>query len=426
MRRSSRMETMSVSDARAIALGAQRLRTHAPDAAAAPPRRAAAAALLRTTARLGALQIDAVNVLERAHYLPLFSRHGVYARSLLDDAAYGQSRKLFEYWGHQASLLPMELFPLFRWRMDRAARLQGIYGGIAKFVKKRRAFVDAVLREVESRGPLGAGELSVGAPRKGGWWGWSDAKAALEWLFWAGRVTTRTRRAFERVYDLTERVVPSAIFARPAPSAPDAQRELLRLSARALGIATEDDLADYFRLRLREVRPRIDELVEEGTLERVRVESSTKPLLLARGAERTRAREPVRALVSPFDPLVWYRARAERLFGFRYRIEIYTPAHLREHGYYVLPFVLGDRVAARVDLKADRAASALLVQAAHLEPGADAASTAHELAHELRLVADWLGLERVRVSRRGSLARVLAREAAQRLVKRPVVRAGDT
>lgn len=398
MRASNLMETMSVSEARAVVLAAQGF-----GARRSPSR----ASMLATVDRLGVLQIDAVNVLERAHYLPLFSRHGPYERSRLDDAAYGRARGLFEYWGHQASLLPSSMFPLFRWRMDRARKLEGIYGGIVKFVRRRRAYVDEILREVSDRGPLRAGELKMGEPRKGGWWGWSDAKRALEWLFWSGQVTTSARKSFERVYDLTERVLPNEV-ALPVPTEGDAQRELLRISARALGIATEDDIADYFRLRLRDVRPRIEELIEEGALRRVRVTGIAKPFFLFRGAEKAKRPSEVRAILSPFDPLVWYRARSERLFDFHYRIEIYTPAHLRKHGYYVLPFLMDDRIAARVDLKADRASRTLLVHATHLEPGSSSAEVAPALAAELGEVARWLGLERIRVAKKGNLAKALA------------------
>ncbi len=389
----------SGAESRSIALGAQGL-----DA----PRRGPAtrASLLRTVDRLGVLQIDAVNVLARAHYVPLFSRHGPYASKHLDDAAYGSARSLFEYWGHQASLLPVSMQPLFRWRMQRAASLQQIYLGLARFVRARRAYVDGVLAEITARGPLRASELEASTPRKGGWWGWSDGKRALEFLFWAGLVTTSTRKSFERVYDLTERVLPAEVTNAPTPSLEDAHRELVKISARALGIATDDDLADYFRLRLGDVRPRIHELVEAGVLLPVRIDGIAKPAYLAAGAKVPRAATG-RAILSPFDPLVWHRARTHRLFDFHYRIEIYTPEHLRKHGYYVLPFLDGDTLSARVDLKAAREASTLLVQAVHLEPGAEMKQTAGSLAAELRDVAEWLGLERITVTRKGSLAKAL-------------------
>ena len=354
---------LSLSEVRRIALCAQGLDDPR-------PRGKSPAALLRTVDRLGVLQIDAVNVLARAHYVPLFSRHGAYETEHLDAAAYGPSRTLFEYWGHQASLLPVALQPLFRWRMERAASLEQIYGGLARFVRERRAYVASVLAQVASRGPLRASELSSRAPTTKGWWGWSDAKRALEFLFWAGEVTTHSRKNFERVYDLTERVLPREVLAARTPSLADAHRELVRISSRALGIATDDELADYFRLRLGDVRPRIAELVEDNALLPVRVDGLAKPLYLAAGAKVPRSAKG-RALLSPFDPLVWHRSRTQRLFGFHYRIGIYTPEHLREHGYYVLPFLDGDSLAARVDLKAAREERTLLVQAVHLEPGSD-------------------------------------------------------
>ena len=387
---------LSRAEARRIALAAQALDGPRPTRAALAP----------MIDRLGVLQIDAVNVLARAHYMPLFSRLGAYDPNALDTLAYQPRRGLFEYWGHQASFLPSSLHPLFRWRMEEAARSTGMYSGLARFGRSRKKYIKDVLEEVRARGPLRAGELTSSKPRSGGWWGWSDAKRAVEWLFWAGMVTTSTRHRFERLYDVPERVVPEEILALPTPEEIDAKRELVRISARALGIATEDDLADYYRLKRTDVRPRVNELIEEGELREVRVESISKTMYVARDATLP-VEATGRALLSPFDPLVWYRARTERLFGFRYRIEIYTPEHLREHGYYVLPFLVGDVLAARVDLKAARDESALVVQAVHLEPGAHAGETAEALAAELRLAADWLGLERIRATRKGSLARAL-------------------
>ncbi|MDB4943414.1 MAG: winged helix-turn-helix protein [Labilithrix sp.] len=396
-----RPEDLSLAEARRMALAAQRLDGPRPTSSSR-------AALLATASRLGVLQIDAVNVLARAHYVPLFSRHGAYDVERLDRAAYREPRALFEYWAHQASLVPVAMQPLFRWRMERAQRSVGIYAGLARWAKARRAYTNEVLAEVRERGPLRTGELTSSTPRQaGGWWGWNDAKRALEWLFWAGLVTTSSRKNFERLYDVPERVLPAAVLAAPTPSVADAQRELVRHSARALGVATDDDLADYYRLKLGEVRPRLAELLEEGALRKVTVEGVDKPMYVERDAKLPRAATG-RALLSPFDPLVWYRPRTERLFGFRYRIEIYTPEHLREHGYYVLPFLHGERLAARVDLKASRADGALLVQAVHLEPGSDAAETAAALALELSEVATWLGLSRVVTTRKGSLARALA------------------
>jgi uncharacterized protein YcaQ len=359
---------------------------------------------------LGLLQIDSVNVLARAHYLPLFSRLGPYPTSLLERAAWGRrsERRLFEYWGHEASLLPLALQPLLRWRMARAARGEGIYRSIALFARERADFIAAVRREVETRGPLTASELGEGGRGKGAWWGWSDGKRALEYLFWSGAVTTATRRNFERVYDVPERVLPPAIAAAPTPPEGEAIRALLLIAARALGLATAGDLRDYFRLHPADAHPRLAELVAEGALLPVAVEGWKQPAYLDPAARRPR-RVAARALVSPFDPLVWERARTERLFQFRYRIEIYTPAHKREHGYYVLPFLLGDRLVTRVDLKADRPEGRLRVRAAHAEPGVDAAQVAAALAEELALMARWLGLGDIVCERRGDLAAALRR-----------------
>jgi uncharacterized protein len=353
------------------------------------------------------LQIDSVNVLMRAHYFPLFSRLGAYPVKLLDEASYSRrQRRFFEYWGHEACLLPLEAFPLLRWRMERASNFVGTWKGLASFAKSRPDFIERVIEVVKEYGPAGAGEierhLADERPRGSrGWWSWTDSKAALEFLFWCGRITTATRRNFERVYDLTERVIPHEILTAQALSVEDAQRQLIRIASRALGLATESDLRDYFRLRVDEARTRIAELVETGELVPVIVEDWKA--YLHRDAKIPR-RIDAQALISPFDPLVWERKRPERLFRFRYRIEIYTPAHKREHGYYVLPFLLGDQLVARVDLKADRKLGRLHVLSAHEEPGVDRPLVAEALAGELALLAEWLGLDRIRVADRGALA----------------------
>ena len=387
--RARRRETLSAAAARRVALAAQGFAGSRP---AAPAGRSA---LLRQIERLGLLQIDSVSAVVRSHYLPLFSRLGPYPREQLDGFAYaGRRRRLFEYWGHEASLLPVTAQPLLRWRMERARAGQGIYEGIARFARERRGFVDAVLAEVRARGPLAAGDLAQGGRGEGGWWGWSDGKLALEFLFWAGLVTTGTRRGFERVYDLPERALPRTVLEAPTPSAAEAQRELLRRAARALGVATTRDLRDYFRLGAADVPARIAELVEAGELLPVAVEGWPQPAWLDPAARLPR-RILARALLSPFDSLVWERERAERLFGFRYRLELYTPAHKRIHGYYVLPFLLGDRLVARVDLRSDRKEGCLLVVAIHVEAGVEERMVAGPLAEELRLLADWLGLDSV-------------------------------
>ncbi len=357
-------------------------------------------------ARTGLFQIDSVNVLARAHYLPMFTRLGAYPRTLLEDAAWGRPRSLFEYWAHEASLLPLDLHPLLRWRMAKADRGEAGWDRLRDFAGPRRPEADAIARRIEADGPLAASDLE-GAKGAGGWWGWSDAKSALEWLFWSGRITTATRRgSFERVYDLTERVLPRAVVAAPTPEPADAHRALIAIAARSLGVATAGDLRDYFRQSPAEFHPRLAEMVEAGDLLPVRVEGWTQPAFL-----HPKARIPRRidacALLAPFDPLIWARERTERLFGLRYRIEIYTPAHKRQHGYYVLPFLLGETIAARVDLKSDRAAGTLQVQSVHAEPGAPD-HVAQALAGALRVMASWLGLERVETSGAGDLALRLA------------------
>ncbi len=400
-----RRETLSAATARRIALAAQGFAEARPDGPVGVRQ------LRRMIDRLGLLQIDSVNVLVRAHYLPLFSRLGPYDTTLLDRLAWGgRKRTLFEYWGHEASLLPLDTQPLLRWRMARAvAGNVGFKSYLMRYGQERRAFIQAVRRQIEDRGPLSAADLTDGGKSAGKWWGWSDGKQAMEWLFIAGQVTTSGRRgAFERVYDLTERVIPSDVLALPTPSDAEAQRTLLRMAAQALGVATEYDLRDYFRLGPGDTKARLAELVEAGELLPVTVEGWSHAAYLDPRAHFARSVD-ARALLVPFDPLVWERDRAERLFGFRYRIEIYTPVEKRQFGYYVLPFLLGDRLVARVDLKADRANSRLLVHAAHAEPAAKPAEIVEPLRAELRLMADWLGLETVKIIPAGSLGRALAR-----------------
>jgi len=361
--------------------------------------------LRRVIARVGLHQIDSVNVLVRAHYLPLFSRLGAYPRELLDAAAWGRPRRLFEYWAHEASLLPLEFHPLLRWRMARAERGEGIWRGMVPFAGERRAEAEALLARIADEGPLAASDVSE-TRGKSGWWEWSDAKHALEWLFWSGQITTAARRgSFERVYDLFERVLPRAIVDAPTPSPDDARRELLERSARALGVATAADLRDYFRLKPEDARAGLEQLVEVGILIPVRVRGWSQAAYLHCDA-RVPRRIKGQALLAPFDPLIWERSRTERLFGTRYRIEIYTPAEKRVHGYYVLPFLLDDAIVARVDLKADRENRTLKVQAAHLEPGAPP-QTAARLAEELRVMQGWLMLDRVEVVGGGDLAGAL-------------------
>jgi uncharacterized protein YcaQ len=328
---------------------------------------------------------------------------------MLDRASWRAPRRLFAYWGHEASLIPVALQPMLRWRMDRAAH--EAWGGMRRVQRDRPELIARVLEEVGDRGPIAASEVveeDVPA-RTGPWWDWSDVKRAFEWLFWSGQITSARRRGFERLYDLPERVLPPAVIATPTPSVEDAQRELVRVAARSCGVGTEKDLRDYFRLPVAETKERIAELVEEGALWPVEVDGWSVPAYLHRDARIPRS-VSARALVGPFDSLVWERSRTERLFGFRYRIEIYVPKPKRVHGYYVLPFLLGDRLVARVDLKADRADGVLRVQAAHAEPDAPV-ETAAELRAELESMAGWLGLSGVDVVPRGDFAEPLAAAA---------------
>ena len=383
-------ETLSLKQARRIALAAQGFGQRRPG-------HAGAARLLGTLDRLGLFQIDSVNVLARAHYLPAFSRLGSYDRALLDRAAWGprRQRRMFEYWAHEASLLPLDLHPLLRWRMARAERGETGYRTLRLFAAERRAEAEAVLERIRSEGPLTAADFEEGAGRSG-WWEWSHAKHALEWLFWSGQITTATRRAsFARVYDLPERVLPRAVLDLPTPDAADAQRALIERSARALGIATAAELRDYFRLKPGEADHAIADLAEAGTLLPVAVQGWSQRAWLHREARLPR-RLNAAALLAPFDPLVWERARAERLFGFRYRIEIYVPQDKRTHGYYVLPFLLDEALVARVDLKADRRSGRLLAQRITLEPGTPP-DTLERLRIELDRMAAWLGLGSVRI-----------------------------
>jgi uncharacterized protein YcaQ len=350
------------------------------------------------TERLGALQLDSVNALVRSHYVPLYSRLGGYDRDTLDVMAWGsgRSRRLFEYWGHEASLLPISLQPLLRWRMARAANGQGIYQQLARFGAEQPERVAAVLQRVRQEGALAAGSLSTRTERAGPWWDWSDEKLALEWLFAAGQVTVASRRGFERFYDLPERVLPAVVLAQPTPTVEEAQRQLLWHAAKALGVATERDLRVYFRLTPGEARLRLEELTEAGALLRCEVEGWVRPAWCI-PLERLPRPVVASALLSPFDSLVWERDRAERLFGFRYRLEFYTPPSRRVYGYYVMPFLHQEQLLARVDVRADRAGQRLLVHGLHEEPqGLDSAAL-QALGDALQALAAWLGLGTVDV-----------------------------
>lgn len=393
------MEQISAPAARRIALAAQGFADSRP--AAVGKRH-----MMKTIERLGVVQIDSVNVVSRTHYLPFFSRLGAYPRPLLEEIAWGKRPALVEYWAHEASLLPAATRPLLEWRMEDARAGVGVWKGIGKFLRSHEDFIGKALAEIETRGPMPASELSLGERGAGSWWGWSEGKRALECLFWVGELTTATRRGtFERVYGLPEKVLPAAARAQ-APSRKDAQRELVRIAARAQGVATERDLRDYFRMGVAETKARIAELVETEELLPVKVKGWDNGAYLHLDARRPR-RIAASALLSPFDNLIWFRERTERLFGTKVRLEIYTPADKRVHGYYVLPFLQDEAITARVDLKAERKKGVLAVQAAHAEPAADE-HTPGRLAQELRLMAGWLGLDRIEVVRKGDLSDRLA------------------
>ena len=385
--------SFSLKQARRLALAAQGF------SGRQPPATIKSAQVNRLIERLGVLQIDSVNALVRSHYLPLFSRLGHYAPQLLDRAAWSQGRQrtLFEYWGHEASLLPLEMYPLMGWRMQQARQGQGIYGQLARFGLEQQATIRQVLAAVETQGALGAGSLSTRQERAGPWWDWSAEKMALEWLFAAGEVTVAGRRGFERLYDVPERVIPQRILQRSSLSEAEAQRGLLLHAATALGVATEKDLRDYFRLTPAESRARLAELLEDGQLQLCNVRGWRQPAYCLPAPKVPRKVE-ASALLSPFDSLIWERSRTERLFDFRYRLEIYTPQHKRVYGYYVLPFLYHERIAARVDLRAERAQGRLAVHAVHEEvPGLDDAGI-QALALNLRQLADWLGLADIQLN----------------------------
>ncbi len=348
---------------------------------------------------MGIIQIDSVNVLVRSQELPLFARLGPHPRTLIADAT--AAGELFEYWVHEASHVPTEHHHLHRWQMARDHK----WGRFMQLEQRRPGYVDEVYRRVAAEGPIAAGDLEARVGKKGTWWDWDDGKVALEHLFWSGRISAWRRPTdFARMYDLAERIIPAHVLARPTPTEAEARKELLVLAARHHGVGTLDDLTDYHRQKSTPCRVLIDELVEEGRLEQVAVEGWRKPayrhpdVMLPRRVE-------ARALLSPFDPVVWNRDRAERLFGFRYRIEIYTPAPKRQHGYYVLPFLLGDELVARVDLKADRQHGVLRVPGAFAELGVAVDEVAEALAAELSLMADWLQLDTVEVGGRDAAAR---------------------
>jgi uncharacterized protein len=361
------------------------------------------------TSRLAQFQIDSINVVTRAQFMPLFSRLGQYDPGLLERAAYQPPRRLFEYWGHAASLIDVSLQPLLRFRM--APGFRDAWAGVERVARESPDLVRFVRDEVAARGPISARDLEVVEERdRSNWgWNWSRVKTVLEWLFYIGEVTSAYRNSqFERVYDLPERVIPRSVLAMPTPTPQESVTGLVRRAAQALGIASESCLRDYFRTRVAMTRHAIATLIDNGELIPVLVEGSDgRPWYLWQEV-RVPRRVEARALLSPFDSMIFERARLERLFDFVYRIEIYVPEPKRVHGYYVYPFLLGEQFVARVDLKADRARGVLRVNAAWIEPGHDPYAVATELSSELKIMAEWLALERVEILARGDLAPALA------------------
>ncbi len=396
-------ERLSKAEARRVALAAQGFGLPRPD------RPVTTRDLQGCVNRLAQFQIDSINVVTRAHFTPLFSRLGPYDPGLLERAAHRPPRRLFEYWGHAASLIDVSLQPALRFRMQ--AGYRDVWGGVERAARQNPQLVDEVREEVKRRGPISARQLEYEEVRdRTSWgWNWSSVKTVLEWLFYVGDVTSAYRNSqFERVYDLPERVFPTAVLARPTPSPHDSVVELVRRAGAALGIASEFCLRDYFRTRSDMTKAATAELVETGELIPVTVEGWENAKTYLWHAARHPRRIESRALLSPFDSMIFERARLQRLFDFFYRIEIYVPEPKRAYGYYVYPFLLGDRFVARVDLKADRAAAVLRVNSAWLEPDQERSHVAGELAAELRTMADWLGLSGIEVRPKGDLAPALA------------------
>jgi hypothetical protein len=360
--------------------------------------------LTRAIRTAGVLQIDSVNVVERAHHLTLFSRLGPYDANLLWRAL--DERRIFEYWGRMASFCPVEDFPLYRWRMDRHA--EGNWERVQMLQEKAPGYIEDVHRQVTERGPLTASDLEDPGDRGGPWWGWADGKVALEYLFAAGQVAVSHRSNFTRYYDITERVVPEEHLGAETPEPREAQKQLLVNAMRSLAVGTARDVIDYYWIRPAISRPLLAELIAEGSILEAEVAGWKEPAYIDPALRIPRSVD-ARSLINPFDTYAWNRDRLERLHGFQYRIEIYVPQPKRVYGYYVFPFLLGDDLVARVDLKADRKAGVLRVPGAFLEDSQDPKRVARELAIELAEMAWWLGLGEIEVGKKGDLAGELRR-----------------
>ena len=379
-----RLDELTIVEARSLALAAQGFDK---------PRsksKSSTADAVEVIKKLGVIQIDSVNVLVRSQELPLFARLGDHDRNAINKAT-AQS-KIFEYWGHEAAILPVEIQPLFRWKMNAARTGKIKHWGLTSFYADNKAFVKRILKHVEANGPVTARELSTRTTKKSSWWDWDEAKTALEYLFLTGQLMSCGRGSdFARIYDITERVLPSKILDTPTPTENEARKQLLVRAAKAQGVATLTDLADYYRQKTAVIKPLVNELVEQGELREVTVDTWVEKAFVHRSAKPPKKLYAT-ALLSPFDSLVWCRPRNERLFNFHYRIEIYTPKEKRKFGYYVLPFMMNGELVGRVDLKADRANAKLLVQSVHTEKGIKRASINGALTDELRALANWLDL----------------------------------
>ena len=391
------MRRLSVDQARRAALAAQGL-------ASPRPANPNLGHLTRAIRSMGVLQIDSVNVVERAHHLTLFSRLGPYDTDMLWRAL--DERRIFEYWGRMASFCPIEDYPLYRWRMDRHE--EATWQRVKMLREKAPGYIEDVHRQVSERGPLTASDLDEPGDKRGPWWGWADGKVALEYLFAVGKVSVSHRDNFTRYYDVVERVIPDELLRAEVPEARDAQKRLLVRAAGSLAVGTARDLIDYYWIRPPLGRELLAELVSEGALAEVEVGNWGEPAFMHPEARVPRSVD-TRRLINPFDTHAFNRDRLERLHGFQYRIEIYVPAPKRVYGYYVFPFLLGDDLVARVDIKADRKRGVLMVPGAFLEEGQDAKRVARELALELGEMARWLGLGEIEVGKKGDLAGELGR-----------------
>ncbi len=396
------VETVSAASARRIALAAQGFaRPH--------PATVATRQLAALIERVGLLQLDSVNVFERSHYLPVFARLGAYDKAKLDALTFSRGARYVEYWAHEAAVIPIDTWPLLRWRMQdhydkHAADLNA-------WAHSNRPMIDWLKAELADKGPMPASAVEHDANRRSGpWWGWSDVKTGLEVLFRWGELASAGRTRFERNYALPEQVLPASVPNR-AVTRDDAQRALVRHAAQAHGIGTASDFADYFRMSRTDTLAAMHSLADEGVVVPVVVEGWKQQAWLHRDA-RVPRRIDAAALLSPFDPVVWDRKRAERLFGFHYRIEIYTPAPKRQFGYYSLPILVGDTVVGRIDLKNDRQAGVLRVQSAWHEASSTPAIAA-QVAPLVRAAAEWQGLSEVTVNTWGTLAEPLAAELAR-------------